>query len=829
MIHDPIAPRATPALKLLMLRRLFSIAAACLAPAVAAAQVTGGISGTVTGESGPIQNARVAIESPSKAIAFTDASGKYSLRELAPGKYQLLVTSIGYKPLRRSLDVAAGAPATADITLQPGSILLPGVVTSANRLPMEAAHVAATINTLEPAQIRTSPAREAQDLLREVPSVELPRTSSIVSGNAQIVSMRGVDEGRTVVLFDGIPVTDAWGEWVDWSRVPNGMLDRVEIIGGGSSALYGNGAMGGMIQFFSRPLAPGAVSAQADIGDRDIRHLYYSVGLPVSKSWTANVNMDYSDGGGYTLVDSVGPGCPAIVAATATTPATTAPCLIGKLDNNSLSIRRNVYGRLFYNPTDSKLSAFFTGHAFADNRNLGTPLSRASRDQANIDLGANYGDYATGMFAVRAYTGRQFEKARSTAIRNPTTAANATPSCPQGVVRICEDTSVSSIIPSHDWGASLQWTRTNWMHLQSLSAGGDYRHMQGAFDELDWNTTCPGANCGRFLRKIWSGGDQALSGAFVQAIAAPITPVQVELSARVDHWDNTDALSVDSALASTKMNVVAYPSRHQTTFNPRVGVRYQVLSNFALHGAAYLAFRAPNLAELYRKQINANASQVTLPNPLLAPERAVGREVGFTFSPMHWIDVKGTYYQAEYKDFNSPQTLTAVAPDTTPCGPAVATCRQRLPIGASRSEGIEGVLAIRPIQALLLSGSVNYDDVRQQSNIAAFTDSTKPRVNRVPSPTQVVKAVYTDRLLGTWTGIWRHEGHTTTLQGLVLDPYTTVDASVQHELFSGFTAFVAGENLGDVKYQVNQAGVGASTVLSYGMPRTFRFGLMLDR
>src|SRR6478672_10213380 len=142
-----------------MLRRLLSLAAAALAPAVAAAQAAGGIAGVETGESGPIQNARVAIESPSKAIAFTDASGKYSLRELAPGKYQLLVTSIGYKPLRRAVDVSAGAPTTVDLTLVPGSILLPGVVTSANRLPMEAAHVAATVNTLEPAQIRTSPAR----------------------------------------------------------------------------------------------------------------------------------------------------------------------------------------------------------------------------------------------------------------------------------------------------------------------------------------------------------------------------------------------------------------------------------------------------------------------------------------------------------------------------------------------------------------------------------------------------------------------------------------------------------------------------------------------
>ena len=816
-----------------MLRRLISFTAAWIVPAVAAAQSTGQISGTVTGETGALQGARVAIESRAAAVTVTDAAGKFSIRQLPAGRYSVLVTSIGFKPMRKSIDLAAGQTATLDAKLEPGSILLPGIVTTANRLPQDATLVAATVNTLEPEQIRTSPAREAQDLLRELPSVELPRTSSIVSGNAQIVSMRGVDEGRTVVLFDGVPISDAWGEWIDWSRIPNGMLDRVEVIGGGTSALYGNGAIGGMIQYFSRPMAPGAVSAELDGGDRDIRHLYYGAGLPISGSITANVHFDYSDGGGYRLNDSTGAGCP-VATPTAAKPDSVVRCIVGPLDIDNLSIRRNVYARVFYNPANSKWSGWVTGHTFADNRNLGTPLARARRDQSNFDFAVNRGDLATGQWAIRGFNGHQFERSRTSAIRNPTTAANATTTCPLGVARVCEDSSVNAVIPSHDWGYSLQWTKTNVSSLKSLSAGADYHHLQGAFDEIDYNTSCPGANCGRFLRAVWSGGAQALSGAFISATAEPISNLEMEVSARVDHWDNVDARSVDSALASTKRNVVDYKSRHQTTFNPRVGLRYQVLSNLAFHGAAYMAFRAPNLAELYRKQINANASQITLPNPSLAPERGVGREVGFTFSPVKYVDLKGTYYQAEYKDFNVPFTFpAAVAPDTSPCGAGfTGTCRQRQNITATRSEGIEGALAIRPIQQILISAAVNYDDVRQQSNLAAsVTDSTKPRVNRVPSPKQVVKGVFTDKMLGTWTGIWRHEGHTTTLQGYVLEPYTVMDANVQRHLINGFTGFVSVENISDAKYQVSQTAptATAQSVMQVGMPRTVRFGLMLDR
>src|SRR6185312_12615551 len=132
--------------------------------------------------------------------------------------------------------------------------------------------VAATVNVLSPEQVRESPTRGSQDLLREIPSIELPRQSSLVGGTAQIVSIRGVDEGRTAVLFDGVPINDAWGEWIDWGRVPQAMLDRVEVVEGGTSSLYGNGAMGGLISFFSRPIAPGTADLQIEGGSRSSRH-----------------------------------------------------------------------------------------------------------------------------------------------------------------------------------------------------------------------------------------------------------------------------------------------------------------------------------------------------------------------------------------------------------------------------------------------------------------------------------------------------------------------------------------------------------------------------
>jgi outer membrane receptor protein involved in Fe transport len=268
-----------------------------------------------------------------------------------------------------------------------------------------------------------------------------------------------------------------------------------------------------------------------------------------------------------------------------------------------------------------------------------------------------------------------------------------------------------------------------------------------------------------------------------------------------------------------------YGDSSKTAFSPRVGLRYQLASSLSFHAAYYRAFRAPNLAELYRKQVSSTS--ITIPNPFLAAENAEGREAGFDWQPIDWVQFKGTWYVADYNNFNVPTNLTATSnpPRPADCG-TVTTCRTRLNVNKSRSEGGEAYVAVHPIPQLFLSGSVNYDDDRQQSGLpASTTDATKPHINRVPSPKQTLRATYSSSMLGDWTAAYRHEGHTTTLQGVWLDPYSVVDANVQRELVPGIRGFVSVENIGDTRYQINLSAAGAAGIASLGMPRTIRVGV----
>jgi iron complex outermembrane receptor protein len=763
---------------------------------IALAQQGGDLRGTVTDARthSAIIGARVAVMTPAR-VAITDQRGQYTLRDLPAGTYVIMTSAIGRKADSSSVTVTSGGNTTLDVSLKEGSLLLSSVVVSATRTQVEAAKVASTVNVLTPEQVRQSPARESQDLLREIPAVELPRTSSLVGGTAQIVSIRGVDEGRTAVLADGIPINDAWGEWIDWGRVPKSMLDRVEVVEGGTSSLYGNGAMGGVISYFTRPLSPGAVQMQVDGGSRDARHGYVAAGLPAVGAFSATVSGDYQEGGGYNLINNP---------------------IAGSIDNISEVIQRNAFGRINYAPS-SRLSAFVGGHLFGDSRNTGTPLSFANRDQRDVTAGLDWGQYSSGMLGIRAWDGRQIETQRSAAFRSAAT-------------RAAEDSSLHAVIPSHDWGASAIWTKTMPKMLQSISIGGDFRHYQGDFNEVDYSTTgCAtgAATCGTIARTVSSGGSQTLSGIFAQAIIAPWTPVRVELSARGDRWDNNDGHSVDNTPPSTTFNTTSYGDSSKNAFSPRVGIRYQVFSTFGVHVAYYRAFRAPNLAELYRKQVSA--TQITVPNPYLSSENAEGREAGFDWQPLDWVQLKGTWYVADYNNFNSPQTFAATAPDRPAECPTSVTCRQRKNVGKARSEGGEAYLALRPIPQLFLSGGVNYDDDRVQSNLpAGTTNDTKPHFNRVPSPKQTIRGTYSSAMLGDWTAMWRHEGTTTTLGGVPLKPFTVVDANVQREVVPGLRGFVSVENVFDANYQVNIAGAGTAaspTIVSRGMPRTVRVGV----
>ena len=104
------------------------------------------------------------------------------------------------------------------------------------------------------------------------------RSSSMVTApaddpEAQGVTLRGIGPGgasRALVLMDGVPVNDAFGGWIYWDEFPLAGIDRVEVVQGGGSDLWGDSAEGGVINIISKPPADrNNVQLQGSYGNRN--------------------------------------------------------------------------------------------------------------------------------------------------------------------------------------------------------------------------------------------------------------------------------------------------------------------------------------------------------------------------------------------------------------------------------------------------------------------------------------------------------------------------------------------------------------------------------
>jgi outer membrane receptor for ferrienterochelin and colicins len=110
-----------------------------------------------------------------------------------------------------------------------------------------------TREELEERQVKT-----VQEALKYLPGVKINQTSS-GWGDKGKVQMQGLDERHTLILVDGQRFLGGHGDAVDLQSIPVAMVERIEVVKGPASALYGSDAMGGVVNIITRS-APGKAS-----------------------------------------------------------------------------------------------------------------------------------------------------------------------------------------------------------------------------------------------------------------------------------------------------------------------------------------------------------------------------------------------------------------------------------------------------------------------------------------------------------------------------------------------------------------------------------------
>jgi outer membrane receptor for ferrienterochelin and colicins len=123
------------------------------------------------------------------------------------------------------------------------------IVVTATRTPNPLSRLPLEVEVITRTQIEQSGALTLSDVLREAQDVNAVEP---VSGRLGVAMMRGLDSRMTLVLIDGIRPTSGFQGYIDLHEIPSGIIERVEIVRGAGSALYGSDAVGGVVNVITR-------------------------------------------------------------------------------------------------------------------------------------------------------------------------------------------------------------------------------------------------------------------------------------------------------------------------------------------------------------------------------------------------------------------------------------------------------------------------------------------------------------------------------------------------------------------------------------------------
>ncbi|HRW97638.1 MAG TPA: TonB-dependent receptor [Bacteroidales bacterium] len=184
--------------------------------------------------------------------AKSNQQGYFIIHSIKSGVYRIRATLIGYHPFERKIEIKGGALTSYNIYLQPANIKLNDeVVISARRIPVTDYFVPEAITLIENDQLNRNAARTTPEALSGSTGVFVQKTNH--GGGSPFI--RGFTGNQNLMLIDGIRLNNAtyrYGPNQYLAAVDPLITDRIEVVRGSGSVLYGSDAIGGVVQVFTR-------------------------------------------------------------------------------------------------------------------------------------------------------------------------------------------------------------------------------------------------------------------------------------------------------------------------------------------------------------------------------------------------------------------------------------------------------------------------------------------------------------------------------------------------------------------------------------------------
>ena len=212
---------------------------------LSAQEAGGAIEGIIraSSDSLPVGGATVQLVGTPFGV-LTDDAGTFRIVRVAPGSYELRVTVPGFEPLSLDVIVASGESAGVEAYVTPAVIDVPGIVVTASRSRERPGEAPVSVAVLDGGEIE----RRNVNTVGEA----LPFAQGVVAnaGQLDIRGASGISRGvgsRVLVLLDGHRMQKGVGSEADFEMFPLLDVERVEVVKGPHSSLYGTGALGGVV------------------------------------------------------------------------------------------------------------------------------------------------------------------------------------------------------------------------------------------------------------------------------------------------------------------------------------------------------------------------------------------------------------------------------------------------------------------------------------------------------------------------------------------------------------------------------------------------------
>lgn len=239
------------------------------------------VRGTVTDPHGAVILNAICIlrdrRSGLELSALTNHEGTFVLA-VAPGAYRLTVARSGFATEAREVQVTAGEHLAVDVVLQPAPFFEQVVVVSGSRQEELRESSTTAVGVISQEAMRDTGYERVGDVLAEQPGILIRPIARLAASGVAGEQIQGIDSRQVLVLLDGLPLVGARGiksGIINLNSQSVGRLDRIEVVKGASSALYGSDAIGGVINLITReprsPLEGDIVISGGSLGAFDLR------------------------------------------------------------------------------------------------------------------------------------------------------------------------------------------------------------------------------------------------------------------------------------------------------------------------------------------------------------------------------------------------------------------------------------------------------------------------------------------------------------------------------------------------------------------------------